>query len=238
MNIKVVVYGVAIIIVATGCAGQVEDQSHPFIEETHQNEIIEVNGLATIANPENMAANINKETRLSEAYIPADLVTPNVRFSFEEDIDKRYMRQEASVALEQMFSDAKEEGLVFIAVSGYRSFERQAFLYENAIEENGPLQKLVAEPGYSEHQTGLAMDVSTASIEYELVEALDLLLKVCGLKNMRMDMAISFVIKRVKKGLQAMITNWHLRYVGIELAERLVEDELSLDEYHNLSKGI
>ncbi len=117
------------------------------------------------------------------------------------------MRQEASVALEQMFSDAKEEGLVFIAVSGYRSFERQAFLYENAIEENGPLQKLVAEPGYSEHQTGLAMDVSTASIEYELVEALDLLLKVCGLKNMRMDMAISFVIKRVKKGLQAMITN-------------------------------
>lgn len=149
------------------------------------------------------------------------------------------MRQEASVALEQMFSDAKEEGLVFIAVSGYRSFERQAFLYENAVEENGPSQKLVAEPGYSEHQTGLAMDVSTASIEYELVEAFGSTPEGLWLEEHAHVYGYIIRYQAGKEGITGYdYEPWHLRYVGIELAERLVEDELSLDEYHNLRKGI
>lgn len=239
MQRKILVYGALFVFLATGCAGQADEAPEALIEETHQNEIIEVNGLATIANPENIAANINQETRLSESYIPPDLVVPNIPFSFEEDTDKRYMRQEAGIALERLFDAAKGEGLRFIAISGYRSFERQSVLYQNAIEKDGPSQNMVAKPGYSEHQTGLAMDVSTASVEYELIEAFGLTAEGLWLEDHAHE--YGYII-RYPAGKEAVTgygyEPWHLRYVGVDLAEELFQEGVSLDEYHDPKTGV
>lgn len=73
------------------------------------------------------------------------------------------MALEASYALEDMAEACREEtGKRMIAVSGYRSYEKQDRLYANKLKKvktQAKADEYVARPGASEHQTGFAMDV-------------------------------------------------------------------------------
>src|SRR3954462_4164938 len=136
------------------------------LEAVFFNEIAQVDGEKIIQNPENKLTLVNKVFALPEDYIPGDLVRPDVEFSFgNQDIEKSYMRQEAASALEDMFADAKSQDIHLFAVSGYRSYERQDDNFHNKVNKIGEeaAAKIVAYPGNSEHQTGLAMDISSQS---------------------------------------------------------------------------
>ena len=122
-------------------------------------ELTNVNSLIIIA---------NKKHRLSSSYEPKDLREPNVKKRGSVP-----MRKEAATALEKMFNAAKKDGITLVAGSGYRSYSNQVSTYNYWVSIDGQANadRYSARPGYSEHQTGLAMDISDASGNYYLTEA-------------------------------------------------------------------
>ena len=101
---------------------------------------------------------VNHEYTLSSDYEPDDLIKPSVR----NDSGAILMREEAAHALEDLFASADADGMHLIATSGYRSYDTQELIYKRKIKNTGSVEKanlLVAIPGTSEHQLGLAMDL-------------------------------------------------------------------------------
>ncbi|MEH6992129.1 M15 family metallopeptidase [Neobacillus drentensis] len=212
------------------------------LESVFFNEIKEVDGKNVIQNSTNVMALVNKEFYLPEDYIPEGLVKPEVEFSFgEEDIEKSLMRKEAADALEKMFTNAAKNGIEIFAVSGYRSYSRQKSLYEAEINRVGveKAEQAVAIPGASEHQTGLAMDISSRSNKLYLNEAFANTTEGKWLKENAHH--FGFILRYPKEKMD--ITNymyepWHFRYVGVKAATIMYEHNWTLEEYFNEVKKI
>lgn len=203
--------------------------------------IVEVqNGMKVIMNPSNILALVNKEQSLPATYKPDDLVVPRVPFSFSETgVDKRYMRAEAAKALEALFAAARKDGIQLVAVSGYRSYERQKMIFAEEVKEKGEEKAIhaVALPGQSEHQTGLAMDITSPAVGYQLTTAF-------GETKEGKWVALhaheyGFII-RYPKGKEAITgyqyEPWHLRYVGKKAAKVIFERNITLEEYFRIVK--
>ena len=212
------------------------------LEAVFFNEIAQVDGEKIIQNPENKLTLVNKVFALPEDYIPGDLVRPDVEFSFgNQDIEKSYMRQEAASALENMFADAKSQDIHLFAVSGYRSYQRQDDNFHNKVNKIGEEEaaKIVAYPGNSEHQTGLAMDISSQSANFKLTEQFGETPEGKWL----MENAHRFgYILRYPKGLETITgynyEPWHYRYVGLKAAAEIYKNQLTLEEYFNIVEKI
>ncbi len=114
---------------------------------------------------------VNKHNSLPNTYIPPNLVVPNIPFSFTEYLPKKLMRQDAAQALEQLFAKAKKDNISLLGVSGYRSYDTQAAILERRIKESPTANQFIARPGESEHQTGLAIDLTSPSVNYRLVQS-------------------------------------------------------------------
>jgi zinc D-Ala-D-Ala carboxypeptidase len=160
---------------------------------------------------------VNKHRPLNpQAYVPKSLTR----------IQAERLRSEAAEAYKKMVRDAKAQGVNIVAVSGYRSYSQQASLYDNYVQQYGQAtaDTLAARAGYSEHQTGLAMDVGNAS-------------GVCALKDCFEGTPVGewvalhaheygFII-RYPKGNEKVTgytyEPWHVRYVGPGLAQEMHE---------------
>ncbi len=191
-------------------------------------------GKLIVKEPNHILSLVNKDISLPENYEPNDLITPNVRFSFEEDIEKKLLRKEAAHQLEKLFLASEKEGLELYAVSGYRSFKRQESLFNNKKEKDGLAEasKLVAIPGHSEHQTGLAMDVSSRDVNLLLEESFEDTDEGKWIRDN--SHKFGFIIRYPKEKEKITLYSyepWHLRYVGIEAAKEIYENNLSLEEY-------
>jgi D-alanyl-D-alanine carboxypeptidase len=212
------------------------------LKAVYFNNIKVVDGKSTIQNPANVLALVNKYNYLPNNYIPNDLVRPNVEFSFTDlKLEKAYMRKEAAAALEQMFKDAKNSGIELCAVSGYRAYSRQKNLFDAEVNHVGEVQaeQAVAIPGTSEHQTGLAMDITGKSTELHLTE---------GFANTKEGKWLAqnahrfgFIL-RYPKGKEG-ITHyeyepWHFRYVGIKAATIMFKKNWTLEEYFQEVKKV
>jgi zinc D-Ala-D-Ala carboxypeptidase len=212
------------------------------LESIFFNEIKEVDGKNVIQNSTNVMALVNKEFYLPEDYIPEDLVKPEVEFSFkEEDIEKSLMRKEAAEALEKMFADAAKNGIEIFAVSGYRSYSRQKSLYEAEINRVGKekAEQAVAIPGASEHQSGLAMDISSRSNKLYLNEAFANTIEGKWLKENAHRFGFILRYPKEKKDItNYMYEPWHFRYVGVKAASIMYEHNWTLEEYFNEVKKI
>ncbi len=99
--------------------------------------IVEVqNGQKVIKNPDNILVLVNKEQSLPPGYKPADLVVPRVPFlCADPNAEKRHMRAEAAAALEEMFAAARRDGIELVAVSAYRSYERQQVIFAEEVRQ-------------------------------------------------------------------------------------------------------
>jgi zinc D-Ala-D-Ala carboxypeptidase len=212
------------------------------LESIFFNEIKEVDGKNVIQNSTNVMALVNKEFFLPEDYIPEDLVRPEVEFSFkEEDIEKSLMRKEAAEALEKMFADAEKNGIEIFAVSGYRSYSRQKSLYEAEINRVGieKAEQAVAIPGASEHQSGLAMDISSRSNKLYLNEAFANTIEGKWLKENAHRFGYILRYPKEKRDItNYMYEPWHFRYVGVKAASIMYEHNWTLEEYFNEVKKI
>jgi LAS superfamily LD-carboxypeptidase LdcB len=176
---------------------------------------------------------VDKQNGLSKDYVPKNLITPNIRFSTTIP-ERKKMTKEAGHALEKLFSDAKKAGVVLYAQSGYRSYATQKSIYQYNVNQYGQKKAdtFSARPGHSEHQTGLAMDVTSKSINYQLIE------KFADTKEgkwIKMNASKYGFIISYPKG-KTNITGyvyepWHIRYVGIEHAQFMDIHKLTLKEY-------
>jgi D-alanyl-D-alanine carboxypeptidase len=105
---------------------------------------------------------VNKRNPLQPAdWAPADLTVPEVP-STREGLT---LRAEAAAAAEALFAAAAADGVDLSLVSAYRSYSYQQGTYAGWVQKHGKsgADRISARPGYSEHQTGLAMDVGAAS---------------------------------------------------------------------------
>ncbi len=193
-----------------------------------------VDGKTMVKNTDDILVLVNKNRNLPADYKPNDLVIPNVRFSFEENIEKKYMRKEAAQALEELFNEAEKSGIYLYAVSGFRSYERQKYLFDYRAARDGfeEANKLTAYPGQSEHQTGLAMDISCESLGFDLRQEFEQTAEGKWLKENAHK--YGFII-RYPKGAEDITgysyEPWHVRYVGKETADKIYERGITLEEY-------
>nr|WP_249317062.1 M15 family metallopeptidase [Bacillus sp. FJAT-50079] len=205
------------------------------IEAAYFNDTHEVNGITEIKNPDNVMALVNKIFALPETYEPEDLVRPNVEFSFgDQDIEKSYLRKDAAEALENMFEAAESEGIYLFAVSGYRSYERQKAVFDAEIARVGEEQALqaVAYPGKSEHQTGLAMDISSQSAQFLLSEQFGETAEGQWLKENAHRYGFILRYPQEKEDItEYQYEPWHFRYVGEKVAGWIYEHGWTLEEF-------
>lgn len=170
-----------------------------------------------IRDPNNIEVFVNKKYPLSPVtYAPKDLVTvPGTT---------RKLRSVTNAQLQKLFAGATAAGHSLRVTSAYRSYAEQATLYNSYVKQYGAAyaNRISAKPGYSEHQTGLAVDIGLASGS-------------CGFLACFGDTAAGkwvaanayrygFVI-RFPKGYEGTTgytyEPWHLRYVGTARALEL-----------------
>ncbi|OWZ83703.1 M15 family metallopeptidase [Natranaerobius trueperi] len=176
---------------------------------------------------------VNKEFNLPSDFTPPDLVEPNIPFIVDEG-ERRYMREEAARSLEDLFSCAEKEQIGIIGVSGYRSYETQRRIFNNYVEQNGEEEanKFSARPGQSEHQTGLAMDVSSASVDFGLRQSFGETKEGQWLIENAPDFGFIIRYPEGKEHITGYIYEpWHLRYVGEEHAQKISEKGVTLEQY-------
>ncbi|MBA4542712.1 MULTISPECIES: D-alanyl-D-alanine carboxypeptidase family protein [Thermoactinomyces] len=195
---------------------------------------IDSNGLAVVTNPADLSVVVNKHRSLPADYVPADLIQPNIPFAGQGDLEKKHLRKEAAHALEQLVQAAAKQNLHLVGISGYRSYARQKAIYENNVRKNGKerTSQFSAYPGQSEHETGLAIDVSSPSAHLALDESFGETKEGKWLAEHAAE--YGFII-RYPKG-KTQITGyayepWHIRYVGKEIAQEIAQKGITLEEY-------
>ncbi|CEH27986.1 peptidase M15 [Aneurinibacillus migulanus] len=189
-----------------------------------------------ITDPHNVAVMVNKQFSLPENYEPTDLVYPNVRFTFKEKIEKRKMRKEAAEALEKMFAGAEKDGVYLAGVSAYRSHKTQTAVFNRYVKKDGEekAKTYSAVPGHSEHETGLAIDVSGSDGRCAAEDCF------AGTKEAewlaKHAPEYGFII-RYPEGKESITgykyEPWHIRYVGTDIAKNIAERNITLEEYFN-----
>ncbi|MCA0756155.1 M15 family metallopeptidase [Paenibacillus sp. N4] len=193
-------------------------------------------GMAVVAQPESISVLVNKQNKLPEDYNPSDLVYPEVPFIFSEKAEKRMMRKEAAEALERMFAGAEKDGVALAGVSAYRSHSTQKTLFERYVKRDG-LEKArtySAYPGTSEHETGLAIDVTGGDGKCAADDCFAGTPEALWLAGHAHE--YGFIIRYLKG--KEEITGyqyepWHLRYVGGDVAAEMAASGESLEEYYN-----
>lgn len=170
---------------------------------------------------------VNKHNYLPKNYKPNDVVNIRNWYAYGENS----AREEVYDHFIDMFNDAKEKGLMLIINSGYRDYELQNDLYEDYKYEYGEdVDKVAARPGYSEHQTGLCLDISNEYAVMEEFETTD------EFRWMQENAHKYGFILRYPKGKEIITgydyESWHYRYVGVEVATKIKELNITFDEYY------
>lgn len=131
-------------------------------------------------------------------------------------------------AFNQMQSDASAEGLDIYIASGYRSYYYQVNVYNRYCEYDPPevVDTYSARPGYSEHQSGYAFDLNSIDDSFADTPEGQWVAENCQ--------KYGFII-RFPKGKEDITgyqyESWHLRYIGVDIATYIMENNLCLEEY-------
>jgi D-alanyl-D-alanine carboxypeptidase len=177
---------------------------------------------------------VNKSRALPRGYIPPDLIEPYIPFAFEENLPKRLMREEAALALELLFAKALADGIELLGQSAYRSYETQEaiFAYNARLHGEEEANKLSALPGQSEHQTGLAIDVTSRSVGLGLDKSFGETPEGVWLQENADKYGFIIRYPKDKENITGYIYEpWHIRYVGIDVAKEIYENDLTLEDF-------
>lgn len=163
---------------------------------------------------------VNKFHYLNEDYLPDDIVPISNWYAYEGHSTKK----EVYDHYVSMWKDANEQGLVLLVNSSYRTFEEQQEQYDMSNDD------YASRPGYSEHQTGLALDIVSDGVQGNEFENTD------EFKWLQENAHKYGFILRYPKDKEYITgynyESWHYRYVGEELATKVKESGLTYDEYY------
>ena len=169
---------------------------------------------------------VNKHRFLNKKFDP-DLVKVSTKYASEAGM---LLRKEAMDAYIEMSKACEKDGLSIVINSAYRSYDDQIDTQEYYRKWYGDsyVEKYVAKPGYSEHQTGLAIDVGSkkyntfaSSKEYKWM-----------LDN---SYKYGYIIRYEKKYEHMTLFRaepWHYRYVGKKIAKEIHDKDITLEEYY------
>ncbi len=178
--------------------------------------------------PETEATTTEQE-EVTPTYINNILIV-NKSYPLPKDYrpDNDELTPETSNAFEKMRVDAQAEGLNLYISSGFRSYEYQAQLYQRYADRDGyeKADTYSARAGYSEHQTGLAFDLNTIDDSFANTPEGKWVAENCW--------KYGFIL-RYPKGKEAQTgyqyEPWHLRYLGEDMAKKVYDSGLCLEEY-------
>jgi len=193
-------------------------------------------GKRIIKDPNDLLVLVNKYRNLPYDWVPDDLVVPKVVFAFQGDSPRKLMREEAALALEELFKEAKKDNINIAATSGYRSAETQERIFKSNAKIKGEEEanKTSAKPGQSEHQTGLAMDITSASVNFGLIEEFGDTPEGRWLKENAAKFGFIIRYPKDKENItKYSYEPWHIRYVGKETAIAIENMGVTLEEYLN-----
>lgn len=183
---------------------------------------------------DNLLVLVNKTHKIPENYEPELHWLSNGSCAVAEEM---------YAALSEMLTAGSEEGRQFVVASGYRSRETQQQLLEEDIADD--ILKLglsyqeaydketreTMPPGYSEHETGLAVDI--VALDYQILDEQQELTD----ENRWLQEHCSeygFIL-RYPKGKEDITDidyeSWHFRYVGENAAKTITEQGITLEEY-------
>ncbi|MEC0231143.1 M15 family metallopeptidase [Paenibacillus alba] len=189
-----------------------------------------------IAKPESVTVLVNKQNSLPSSYEPTDLVYPDIPFVFAEKIEKRKMRSTAAGAIEKLFAGAEKDNIHLSGVSAYRSFATQKSVFQRYVLKDGEekAKTYSAVPGTSEHETGLAIDVTGSDGKCAAEDCFGGTKEANWLEKHAAE--YGFII-RYPKG-KADITGyqyepWHIRYVGVDVAKEIAAKKVTMEEFYN-----
>ena len=181
----------------------------------------------------NEAMLVNKYTELGIDYAPDDLVSIEWKYRFGMENDKKYIRSVVYDAFLEMWNAAKEEDIYLLVDSGYRSAESQEEIYKYYENMKGTkfADSIAARAGYSEHQTGLALDIYSKECSSASK------FKDSNSYKWLIENAYKYgFILRYPDGKKELTgyeyESWHYRYVGKDLAKKVYESGLTYDEYY------
>ena len=190
----------------------------------------------TASAPETYEGDWNLILVNSQNLLPADFELKSGK------IGKWLMDERIVDIVEQMFADAKADGVDLMICSSYRTVERQTTLFENQIQKflnqgynaedaRTEAAKWVAVPRTSEHHTGLALDIVTPTYQvldfgFEKTKAFEWLYSHCT------DYGFILRYPKDKTDITGIVYEpWHYRYVGVEAAKYIHANGLCLEEY-------
>lgn len=172
---------------------------------------------------------VNKYYKLDEEYVPENLVTISSKYAYQNN----QITEEANDAYVSMWNAANKEGYKLIVNSSYRSYIDQDDVYESIKISKGEREadKVAARPGYSEHQSGLAIDV------FEINNQLTGTFKDSPAYLWLKENAYQYgYIERYPEDKEDLtgysFESWHWRYVGEEVAKIIHEENITYDEYY------
>lgn len=176
---------------------------------------------------------VNKNHALPEDYVPDDMIKPNVHCMK----DSILLKEEAALAIEEMFNAAYEDGYLLSIGSAYRSYDYQKNLYNNYVKKDGEekASRYSAKPGQSEHQTGLAVDLAREDGYCYLSGCFK---ETDEGKWLKENAYLYGFILRYPEGKEEitgyMFEPWHYRYVGKEEALKIYQSGLTVEEYYQI----
>lgn len=192
----------------------------------------------SVDDPSSIWVVVNKPRALDPAdFVPPDLVYPDVPY-----VNHQPLRQEAAAALVALFRAGKTEaGLDFSVQSAYRSFESQTRVYDEDVAANGQAyaDTDTARPGHSEHQTGLAVDISAVPANCSLAACFAETPhgRWLAANVWRFGFLLRYPADKVAV-TGFTFEPWHFRYIGVPLATELhAKGITTLEEYFGVPGG-
>ena len=196
----------------------------------------------TVTDDSDMTLLVNKSHALPEGYAPSDLEIMEQYGCVQgedyscQDVAYMELRSEALQAYYQWCQAAQEQGIYIRAIAGYRSYDYQAGLwnYNAGIYGEEYADQYYARPGQSEHNSGLAVDITFNGYNFNEIELYD------GYEWILSSAHEYGFILRYPEDKQDITRygyeSWHFRYVGKEAAEVIYRNNWTLEEYHGSQK--
>ncbi len=175
---------------------------------------------------------VNKYYKLDSNYEPEDLVSVKMDYSWGEYGSVK-VRQIVMDKFLEMWQDALQSDIYLMISSGYRSYADQEIVYENYKKNQGEAyaDKIAAKPGYSEHQTGLSIDIFSKTNSNRNTFSDSEAAKWLKDNAYKYGFILRYPSDKVSlTGYQ--FESWHYRYVGLDIAKYIYENDITYEEYY------
>lgn len=179
-----------------------------------------------------MLMNVNKFYALSETYTPENLKNIDLTYAYDEEGKNKLIDYAYDKFLE-LWQAANDQGFYLMVTSSYRDYESQKEIYDYRVSNWGERKadETAARPGHSEHQTGLVIDMTSKTEPLA-----DSFTDSEAYKWLKENAYKYGFIERYPEGKTYLTgynpESWHWRYVGLEAAKTMHDEDITFDEYY------